>query len=109
MELVVFFLALLVTGVVVYSVQCFIFFGLTERPVLLAFTLSAKLAVGSLVGAVLFGFGAILLPTIWINAAIEQLPNYSKVRDIAVSFLISTLSSVIMYGALFALAWEILD
>ena len=108
MELVVFFLVLIVTGAVLYSILCFLFFGLTERPVLMAFRLSPKLAIGSIVGVIILGFGAILLPTIWINAAIEPLPSYSKWRDIIIALIISTLTTVVMYFAAMWLAWEVI-
>ena len=108
MELVLFFFLLILVGIVVFSVQCFFFFGLSGRPVLLAFTLSWKLTLGAIVGVWFLGFGAILLPTIWINAAIEPLPNYSKVRDIAIALIISTISAVIMYVSFFVLAWDVL-
>ena len=105
MELVFLFLALLLVGAVCYAILCFLFFGLTDRPVLLAFKLCFKLSFGSIVGVAIFGFGALLLPTIWINAAIEPLPNYSKMRDIAIGFIITTICCVIMYVFFFAMAW----
>jgi type IV secretory pathway VirB6-like protein len=56
----------------------------------------------------LFGFGAILLPAIWINGAIAPLPKYSKVRDIVFALVISAISAVLMYIIGFSLAWGIL-
>lgn len=105
MELVLLFVLLILSGSVIFAIQCFLFFGLTERPVLLAITLSWKLAIGAIVGLFLFGFGAILLPAIWINGAIAPLPNYSKVRDIVIALVISAISAVLMYIIGFSLAW----
>ena len=108
MELVLLFALLILSGSVIFAIQCFLFFGLTERPVLLAVTLSWKLAIGAIVGLLAFGFGAILIPAIWINSAIAPLPNYSKVRDIILALVISAISAVLMYIIGFSLAWETL-
>lgn len=108
MELVLLFALLILAGSTIFAIQCFLFFGLTERPVLLAVTLSWKLAIGAIVGLFVFGFGAILIPAIWINGAIAPLPNYSKVRDIVLALVISTISAVLMYIIGFSLAWETL-
>lgn len=108
MELILFFLLLILISSVVFALQCFIFFGFTGRPLLLAFTLSWKLAMGAIVGVLALGFGGILLPAIWINSAIDSLPNYSKLRDIAFAFVIATIGAVITYVVGFALAWEVI-
>ena len=107
MELVLFFVLLLGIGAVCYLLFCFFYFVYTDRPVSLALKLSWKMSLGSIVGLPLLGFGAILLPAIWFNAVIEPLPNYSRWRDITAAFLISTVTCVIMYFTLFALAWEV--
>lgn len=109
MELVVYFFAVMAVGTVLFLVLCSFYFLFTDRPVGLALKLSYKLAFGALAGLLLLGFGAILLPAIWFNAAIEPLPNYSKWRDIIAAFIISTIGAVVTYFAVFWLAWGILD
>ncbi|MCG8415371.1 MAG: hypothetical protein MI746_14230 [Pseudomonadales bacterium] len=109
MELVVYFFAVMAVGTVLFLLLCVTYFALTARPAALALKLSYKLAFGALAGLLLLGFGAILLPAIWINAAIEPLPNYSRWRDIAAAFVISTIGAVATYLAVFWFAWGILD
>ena len=107
MELVLFFAILLAVGTVCYALLCFLYLVYTSRPVLLAFKLSWKMSLGSIIGLPLLGFGAVLLPAIWFNAAVEPLPNYSKWRDIFAAFMISVPTCVLMYFAAFALAWDV--
>lgn len=107
MELVIFFAVLSLVGILLYFLLCFFFFAFTARPVFLALNLSWKMSVGSIIGLPLLGFGAVLLPAIWFNAAVEHLPNYSKWRDISAAFLISIASCVVMYFTAFWLAWEV--
>lgn len=108
MELIFYFAAVMAVGSALFLLLCFIFFGLTGRPVFLAVKLCWKLAFGSVAGLLLLGFGAILVPAIWINGAIEPLPNYSKWRDIIAAFIIATIGAVVTYLAVFTLAFEIL-
>lgn len=107
MELVLFFVPLLGIGALCCLVFCFFYFVYTDRPVSLALKLSWKMSLGSTIGLLLLGIGAILLPAIWFNAVVEPLPNYSRWRDIIAAFLIATVTCVIMYFTLFALAWEV--
>lgn len=109
MELILFFLVMTLLGSVLYFVICFIFFAITARPALLALNLCWKMAIGSIVGLPLLGFGAVLLPALLFNGAIEPLPNYSKWRDIATAFLISTFVSVVMALAAYSIAWGIFE
>lgn len=109
MEPILFFLAVIAVGMVYYSFCCLLFFGCTSRPVLLAFTQSWKLSIASIVGVILIGFGAVLLPTLYLNASLEKLPGYSKVRDISLSVLISTLCSVAMFFSSYGLAFSIFE
>lgn len=95
MELVAYFAAVMAVGTVLFLFLCAIYFGLTGRPVFLALKLCWKLAFGALAGLLLLGFGAILVPAIWLNGAIEPLPNYSKWRDIVAAFIISTIGAVV--------------
>ncbi len=104
-----YFFAVMAVGTVLFLLLCAAYFGFTARPVAVALKLSYKLAFGALAGLLLLGFGAILVPAIWFNAAIEPLPNYSKWRDIAAAFVISTIGAVATYFAVFWLAWGILD
>lgn len=109
MELVLFFVAMTLLGSVLYLILCFAYFGLTGRPVLLSITLCRKMAVGSIVGLPLLGFGAVLLPAILFNAAVEPLPNYSRWRDIIAAFAIAIMVSLIMLVAAYSIAWEVFE
>ena len=109
MELILFFLAMILFGSALYSILCFIFFAMTARPLLLAFKLGWKMSLGSIVGLPLMGFGAVLIPALLFNGAIEPLSNYSRWRDRAAAFLISTVVSVIMLLAAYSFAWGIFE
>ena len=107
MELVLFFLILLGVGMLSYSFCCLLFFGFTGRPVLLAITQSWKLSLSSIIGVMLIGFGAVLLPTLYLNASLEKLPGYNKWRDIFVSVIISVICCIIMVLSVYGLAFEV--
>ena len=109
MELILFFLAMILFGSVLYFLCCFIFFIATGRPPFLAIRLCWKMSIGSIIGLPLLGFGAVLLPALLLNGAIEPLPNYSKWRDIAAAFFISTVASTLMFLAAYSIAWEIFE
>ncbi|NKB33439.1 MAG: hypothetical protein GKR91_10110 [Pseudomonadales bacterium] len=109
MELIVFFLALIILGMVYYSFCCLLFFGFTSRPVLLAFSQSWKLSIASIIGVLFVGFGAIVLPTLYLNASLENLPGYKKGRDITVGVLISTACSVAMFFSSYGLAFSVFE
>jgi hypothetical protein len=57
----------------------------------------------------MLGFGAVLLPALVFNGAIEPLPNYSKWRDIIAAFAIAALVSLIMLIAAYSIAWEVFE
>ena len=108
MELVLYFAAVMAVGTFLFLVLCAVYFGMTGHPILLAVKLSWKLAFGSVAGLLLLGFGAILVPAIWINGALDGLPSYSKWRDIIAAFIISTIGAVVTYVVVFTFAFEIL-
>lgn len=109
MELILFFLAMILFGSVLYFVACFVFFAVTARPLLLAARICWKMSIASIVGLPMLGFGAVLLPALVFNGAIEPLPNYSKWRDIIAAFAIATLVSMIMFIAAYSIAWEVFE
>lgn len=109
MELIIFFLAMILFGSVLYLVMCFIFFAITARPLLLAFKVCWKMSIGSIIGLPLLGFGAVLLPALVFNGALEPLPNYSKWRDIIAAFAFSIIASVTMLLAAYSIAWEVFE
>ena len=109
MELVLFFLIMLVLGSLLYLLLCLVYFASTGRPVLLAFKLCWKMSIGSIIGFPLLGFGAVLLPAILFSAAIEPLPNYSKLRDIAVAFLMAAIVGIALFFLALTLAWEVFE
>ena len=108
MELVLFFVLLIAIITISYVILCSVYFGFTARPISLAFKLSWKLALGTIVGAPLFGFGSLLIPAIWFNAAVEPLANYSKWRDIAVAIIFAAMCTAEMYFVVLALAWDVI-
>ena len=75
---------------------------------LLAFTDSWKLSIASIVGVLFLGFGAVILPTLYLNASLEELPHYAKFRDIAVSVLISAACSVALFFSAWGMAFTII-
>ncbi|MDA0688413.1 MAG: hypothetical protein O2948_07190 [Proteobacteria bacterium] len=109
MELIVFFLAMILFGSALYLVMCFFFFAMTARPLLRSFKVCWKMSIGSIVGLPLLGFGAVLLPALVFNGALEPLPNYSKWRDIIAAFVIATIASLIMLLAAYSIAWEVFE
>ena len=95
-------------GIVLYTVLCTVYFVFTARPAALGLQISWKLALGTIIGAPIMGFGAILIPAIYFNAAVEPLPNYSKWRDILVAIVIAAIGTVVMFFTVLTLAWEVL-
>ena len=109
MEPVLFFAAVILTGSVYYLVCCLVYFGFTGRPMLLAIKLCWKLAIATLVGAPLLGFGAVLLPALWLHAALDEQPNYKKWRDIIASFMITILCATALLFSSYGLAFSIFE
>jgi hypothetical protein len=55
----------------------------------------------------ILGFGAILLPTLYMNASLEKLPGYNKWRDVFISVLISVICCNIFVITVYGLAFEV--
>lgn len=109
MEPILFFLVMILLGSVAYFVLCILYFAVTARPAMLAFKLCWKMSVGTLLGFIAAGVGAVLIPAVLFNGAVEPLPNYSKWRDIGVAFLFSAIVAAIMFFSAFGIAWEIFE
>ena len=108
MDLLIFILAVAATGTVYYFLCCVIYLLLTGRPALAAVAMSWRMMLATILGAPLFGFGGILLATIWFNHALEKMPNYNKWRDIAVGAVLSLAGTYALFFVTLTLAWEII-
>lgn len=96
-------------GALLYLVMAVLHLALTKRPIGVALSLSWKLALATVVGVPLLGFGSILLAALVFNGQLAKMPQYSKVRDIIAAFAIATVGSVCLYVIAFGMAWQVFD
>ena len=68
-----------------------------------------KLALVSILGIPLAGFGAALLAILMLHSELNKSANYQQFRDIMASIVIPTICSAGIYFALLSLALGILD
>lgn len=109
MELVVFAFAVVGVGSFFYLFLCSFYFAFTSRSQFAALKLCWKLALVSIVGIPLAGFGGAVLATLILHGELHKAPNYHQVRDILASIVISVVCSIGIYFSLISLAFGILD
>ncbi len=109
MELVAYIFAVATAGSFYYLVLCSLYFALTSRSQRTALKLCWKLALVSIVGIPLAGFGGAVLAVLILHGELHKADNYSQVRDILASIVISVACSVAIYVTLIALAFSIFD
>jgi hypothetical protein len=108
-ELVLYLLTVLALGSFFYLFLCSVYFAFTGRSQLAALRLCWKLALVSIVGIPLAGFGGAVLALLILHGELHKAPNYHQVRDIIVSISIAIACSVGIYFSAFALAFSMLD
>lgn len=109
MELIAYFIAMLIVSIGSVWVAGFLY-GLFHRPAIyfpfsLAFKMAACVVFGSLL---LMMVGGPVLSTLVFNAEMKKRSDYSLWPCIVSGALISTLSAVVIYYSAFVLAWEII-
>ena len=109
MELVFYIVAVVASGSFFYLILCSFYFALTTRSQLAALRLCWKLALVTIIGIPLAGFGGALLAVLILHGELKKSPNYRQLRDILVSFCIGAICSVAIYFSLISLAFSILD
>ncbi len=106
-------LVLLIAATLTICTASFWIFGsaysLLRRPaVYFPPSLAVKMALGALFGAIVMGFGGVLLATWIMNAEFRKRPDYSAWPCLIAGALISLVCSAITFVAAWSLAWEIL-
>jgi hypothetical protein len=96
------------------SVGCFWFvgntYGLLRRPpIYFPLGLASKMALSTVVGGLLFMIGGPILSTLIFNAEMKKRNDYSRWPSIVAGGAISVVCAVIIYYAIFAIAWKVLD
>lgn len=108
MELILLLGAILLVGIVYYFLCSVIYLALTSRPIAASLGMCWKLALANIIGAPLFGFGGILLATLWFNKTLSELPNYKQVQDIIVGVVLSLAGTALLFVVTMSMAWGIL-
>lgn len=109
MELIVYIVAVVAAGSFYYWVACSLYFAFTSRSQLAALRMCWKLALVSIVGIPLAGFGGAVLATLILHGELNKSPTYRQLRDILASICIALICSVGIYVSLISLAFAILD
>jgi len=108
-DLIVYIIALFATGSFFYLILCSLYFAFTSRSQFAALKICWKLALVSILGIPLAGFGGALIAILMLHGELNKSANYHQIRDIVASIIISIVCSVGIYFALLSLAFGILD
>ncbi len=97
-----FFLCVAVTAIALFWIQGLIY-GLIRSPaVYFPFSLALKMAGASIAGALVLGFGAIVLPTAVFVFEFKKRDDFVMWRSVVIGVLISAVG---FFGTLFATYW----
>ena len=109
MEFVAFLLAIIFVSIGSFWVTGTLY-GFFHRPAIyFPMSLATKMAASAVFGVWLFGIGGIVIATLVFNNAMMKRQDYSRWPAILAGSVISVVCSVIIYFAVFALAWGVLD
>lgn len=108
-ELGLYFAAVTLVSIASFWVTGLIY-GFLHRPAIyFPLSLAAKMMVCALFGSLLFVIGGLILSTLVFNGAMSQRADYVAWSSILAGGVISVIGSVVMYYAVFSLAFRILD